>query len=104
MFGGRVSANTSNPRILLPFLFLPKIRILYTSSMVTFPTLLLKDRELSRWSGKSSVTQIIFDFAHVDGLSLDSILRLPTALEKLTINCNSWPISAGPQPTPSPGI
>lgn len=104
VFRGKVSANTSDPRILLPFLFLPKIRILYTSSMVTFPSLPLKDRELSQWSGKSSVTDIIFDFVNVDGPSMDSILRLPTALEKLTINCNSWPVSAGPQPIPSPGI
>lgn len=35
------------------------------------------------------MTEMMFDFAVVDGLSLDSILRLPSALEKLTMNCNS---------------
>lgn len=89
VFGGCKPHYAFDPRQLLPFLFLPKIRIFYTSSLRTIPPLFLTEHERSQWSGKSSVTEMIFDFAAVDGLSLDSLLGLPTALEKLTVNCNS---------------
>lgn len=87
ILGGNVAANYFNPRLLLPFLFLPKMRTLYTSSLRTPPRLsLLRDHERSQWSGKSPVTEMIFDSATFDGSTLDSLLQLPRALEKLTVN------------------
>lgn len=78
-----------DPRMLLPFLLLPKIRTFYTSSSDTGHCLILTEHERSQWSGKSAVTWMIFDFARIDGLSLDSPLRLPKSLEKLTSNCQA---------------
>lgn len=102
ILGGYIPHYAFDPRQLLPFLFLPKIRIFYTSSLKTAPSLILTEHERSQWSGKSSVTEMIFDFAVVDGLSLDSLLRLPTALEKLTVNCNSSRASGSRVLVPSP--
>ncbi|POS80982.1 hypothetical protein DHEL01_v200610 [Diaporthe helianthi] len=92
---GDVSAKPLNPRLLLPFLFLPKMRTFYTSSLVTASHLHLSEHERTEWSAKSPVTEMIFDFAAVDGLSLDSLLMLPRALQKLTVNfrhdrASSW--------------
>lgn len=102
VLGGYYREYAFDPRQLLPFLFLPKIRIVYTSSLSTAPPLFLTEHERSQWSGKSSVTEMIFDFAAVDGLSLDSLLRLPTALEKLTVNCNSSRATGARVLVPSP--
>jgi hypothetical protein len=86
---GDVSANSFDPRLLLPVMFLPKIRMIYTSSLATAPSLILNERQKSQWSAKSPVTEMVFDFAAVDGFTLDSLLRLPRALEKLTVNFTS---------------
>lgn len=79
------TGNAFDPRLLLPFLLLPKIRTFYTSSLNTgHHFLILNKLERSRWSGKSAVTEMIFDFVKVDGCTMESLLRLPSALEKLT--------------------
>lgn len=84
---GSVAVNYFNPRLLLPFLFLPKMRTLYTSSLRTPPRMVLFwEQEESQWSGKSPVTEMIFDFTAIDESMLDSLLQLPRALEKLTVN------------------
>lgn len=79
--------NAFDPRLLLPFLLLPKMRTFYTSLLNTgHHFLLLSERERSQWSGKSAVTEMVFDFVTVDGFTIDSLLRLPSALEKLTLS------------------
>lgn len=79
--------NAFDPRLLLPFLLLPKMRTFYTSLLNTgHHFLLMSERERSQWSGKSAVTEMIFDFVTVDGFTIDSLLRLPRALEKLTLS------------------
>lgn len=84
---GSVAVTYFNPRLLLPFFFLPKMRTLYTSSLRTPPRFaFLDEQEWSQWSGKSPLTEMIFDFATIDGYVLDSLLQLPRALEKLTVN------------------
>ncbi|KAG6358586.1 hypothetical protein INS49_012104 [Diaporthe citri] len=81
------AGNAFDPRLLLPFLLLPKMRTFYTSLLNTgHHFLLMSERERSQWSGKSAVTEMIFDFVTVDGFTIDSLLRLPSALEKLTLN------------------
>lgn len=88
---GGVFAKPLNPRPLLPFLFLPKMRIFYTASLATTSHLELSELEKSEWSARSPVTEMIFDFATVHGLglSLEALLRLPKALQKLTLNFTS---------------
>ncbi|KAL1878233.1 hypothetical protein Daus18300_002150 [Diaporthe australafricana] len=90
IFRGDIGLNDMfNPRMLLPFLLLPKMRTFYSSSLNTGHHLLLTESERCQWSGKSAVTEMIFDFARIDGFTLDSLLRLPRALEKLTLNCQA---------------
>lgn len=80
-------ADAFDPRLLLPFLLLPKMRTFYTSLLKTgHHCLILSERERSQWSGKSAVTEMIFDFVTVDGFTIDSLLRLPSALENLTLS------------------
>ncbi|KAL2283294.1 hypothetical protein FJTKL_09929 [Diaporthe vaccinii] len=82
-----IPADAFDPRLLLPFLLLPKMRTFYTSLLKTgHHCLLLSERERSQWSAKSAVTEMIFDFVTVDGFTIDSLLRLPSALEKLTLS------------------
>lgn len=86
---GSMAVNYFNIRLLLPFLFLPKMRTFYTSSLRTPPRLALLDdgeQARSQWCGKSPVTEMIFDFTTFDGCMLHSLLQFPRALEKLTVN------------------
>lgn len=87
ILGDHANGNALHPKLLLPFLLLPKIRTFYTSLLNTAQRcLILNESERSQWSGKSAVTEMIFDFVRVDGFTMDSLLRLPSALEKLTLN------------------
>lgn len=80
------AGNAFDPRLLLPLLMLPKMRTFYTSLLNTGHHFLLSERERSEYSGKSAVTAMIFDFVRADGFTRDSLLRLPSALEKLTLS------------------
>lgn len=83
----QINGNALDPKLLLPFLLLPKIRTFYTSILNTAQRcLILNKNERTQWSGKSAVTEMIFDFVRVDGFAMDSLLRLPSAPEKLTLN------------------
>lgn len=103
---GSVAVNAINPRLLLPFLFLPKMRTFYTSSLATVPHLNLhRLYDKPEYFGKSPVTEMIFDFTAIDGFTLDSLLALPRALEKLTVNFVSvhpsdWDVLISPDEDP----
>lgn len=81
------AGNAFDPRLLLPLSMLPKMRTFYTSLLNTGHHFLLpSERERSQYSGKSAVTEMMFDFVRADGFTIDSLLRLPSALEKLTLS------------------